>query len=525
MKKFRNLCLLLLTVALTAVLGGCQDGKDGSTESQDNGSSQETEAEPTMGGSIVVGIPQDLEDSLDPHKSVAAGTKEVLFNIYEGLVKPDEEGNYIDAVAESHSISEDGKVYTFQLRSGVKFHDGTEVTVDDVKYSIERCAGINGDGTPLVAAFSNVEKVETPDASTVEIYLKEADTEFLAYLIVAVVPQHCEDLDKNPVGTGPFQYVSRSPQENIVIEKFSDYWDTENQAYLDQVTFKVVGDSNAIVTGLKSGTIDMYPRVNATQAAQLADDQDLQIYEGGMNLIQALYLNNAEAPFDDVKVRQALCYAVNRQEVLDMVADGKGTIIGSSMFPAFEKYYMPELADLYPQDVQKAKELLAEAGYPDGFDMTISVPNNYQQHIDTAQVLVEQLKQIGVNAEIQLIEWDSWLSDVYADRNFQSTVVGIDAAYLSGRALLERFASDAEKNFINYSNPQYDSLYEQVKKSTDDSEQIDLYKQMETLLAEDAANVYIQDMAAEVVLSKGNSGYVFYPLHLQDMAKIYKTAK
>ena len=525
MKKFRNLCLLLLTVALTAVLGGCQDGKDGSTESQDNGSSQETEAEPTMGGSIVVGIPQDLEDSLDPHKSVAAGTKEVLFNIYEGLVKPDEEGNYIDAVAESHSISEDGKVYTFQLRSGVKFHDGTEVTVDDVKYSIERCAGINGDGTPLVAAFSNVEKVETPDASTVEIYLKEADTEFLAYLIVAVVPQHCEDLDKNPVGTGPFQYVSRSPQENIVIEKFSDYWDTENQAYLDQMTFKVVGDSNAIVTGLKSGTIDMYPRVNATQAAQLADDQDLQIYEGGMNLIQALYLNNAEAPFDDVKVRQALCYAVNRQEVLDMVADGKGTIIGSSMFPAFEKYYMPELADLYPQDVQKAKELLAEAGYPDGFDMTISVPNNYQQHIDTAQVLVEQLKQIGVNAEIQLIEWDSWLSDVYADRNFQSTVVGIDAAYLSGRALLERFASDAEKNFINYSNPQYDSLYEQVKKSTDDSEQIDLYKQMETLLAEDAANVYIQDMAAEVVLRKGYGGYVFYPLYVQDMAKIYKTAE
>ena len=525
MKKFRNLCLLLLTVALTAVLGGCQDGKDGGTESQDNGSSQETEAEPTMGGSIVVGIPQDLEDSLDPHKSVAAGTKEVLFNIYEGLVKPDEEGNYIDAVAESHSISEDGKVYTFQLRSGVKFHDGTEVTVDDVKYSIERCAGINGDGTPLVAAFSNVEKVETPDASTVEIYLKEADTEFLAYLIVAVVPQHCEDLDKNPVGTGPFQYVSRSPQENIVIEKFSDYWDTENQAYLDQVTFKVVGDSNAIVTGLKSGTIDMYPRVNATQAAQLADDQDLQIYEGGMNLIQALYLNNAEAPFDNVKVRQALCYAVNRQEVLDMVADGKGTIIGSSMFPAFEKYYMPELADLYPQDVQKAKELLAEAGYTDGFDMIISVPNNYQQHIDTAQVLVEQLKQIGVNAEIQLIEWDSWLSDVYADRNFQSTVVGIDAAYLSGRALLERFASDAEKNFINYSNPQYDSLYEQVKKSTDDSEQIDLYKQMETLLAEDAANVYIQDMAAEVVLRKGYGGYVFYPLYVQDMAKIYKTAE
>lgn len=110
--------------------------------------------EPVMGGSITVGIPQDIEDSLDPHKSVAAGTKEILFNIYEGLVKPDEEGNLNDAVAESHSISEDGKVYTFKLRNGVKFHDGTTVTAEDVKYSIERCAGINGDGTPLVEAFS-----------------------------------------------------------------------------------------------------------------------------------------------------------------------------------------------------------------------------------------------------------------------------------------------------------------------------------------------------------------------------------
>ena len=525
MKKVKNVTAILLVMALIIVLGGCQDKKDGQKESQTDNSSQEATGKPVMGGPIVVGIPQDLEDSLDPHKSVAAGTKEVLFNIYEGLVKPDEEGNYTDAVAKSHEISEDGKVYTFALRENVKFHDGTVVTVQDVKYSIERCAGINGDGTPLVAAFSNVEKVECPDDKTVQITLKEPDTEFLAYLIVAVVPEHAKDLDKQPVGTGPFCYVSRSPQENIKIEKYKEYWDTEHQAYLDEVTFKVVGDSNAIVTGLKGGSIDMYPRVNSTQSAQLRDDQDLNILEGGMNLVQALYLNNDEKPFDDVKVRQALCYAVNRQEVLDMMADGKGTIIGSSMFPAFEKYYMPELAEKYEQDIQKAKELLKEAGYPDGFEMTITVPNNYQQHIDTAQVLAEQLKQVGIQAEIQLIEWDSWLSDVYSDRKYQSTVVGVDAAYLSGRALLERFCSDADKNFINYKNQEYDALYEQVKKSTDEKEQIQLYKEMETLLCEDAANVYIQDMASEVVLRKGYGGYEFYPLYVQDMAKIYKTAE
>lgn len=193
------------------------------------------------------------------------------------------------------------------------------------------------------------------------------------------------------------------------------------------------------------------------------------------------------------------------------------------MFPAFEKYYLPELAERYNQDLDKAKELLTEAGYPDGFSLTITVPNNYQQHIDAAQVIVEQLKQIGVKAEIQLIEWDSWLSDVYAGRDFQSTVVGVDAAYLSGRALLERFTSDSEKNFINFSNEEYDKLYEQVRKSTDDAEQITLYQQMETLLCEDAANVYIQDMACDVVLRKSYGGYTFYPLYVQDMAKIYRT--
>ena len=200
MKKRRSVLALLLVAALTVVLGGCQDGKDGKADSSDTTSSQVSmestpTGEPVMGGSITVGIPQDIEDSLDPHKSVAAGTKEILFNIYEGLVKPDEEGNLNDAVAESHSISEDGKVYTFKLRNGVKFHDGTTVTAEDVKYSIERCAGINGDGTPLVEAFSNVDKVEIPDESTIDIYLKEPDTEFLAYLTVAIVPEHVEDLE------------------------------------------------------------------------------------------------------------------------------------------------------------------------------------------------------------------------------------------------------------------------------------------------------------------------------------------
>ena len=239
-----------------------------------------------------------------------------------------------------------------------------------------------------------------------------------------------------------------------------------------------------------------------------------------MNLVQALYLNHAEAPFDDVRVRQALCYAIDPSEIMLMVSDGKGTELGSSMFPAFSKYYMEELNDTYNQDVEKAKELLTQAGYPDGFDFTITVPSNYQPHIDTAQVLVEEFKAIGVNAEIQLIEWDSWLSDVYQGRQYQSTVVGVDASNLTGAALLQRFTSDAHNNFINYNNTAYDEAFEKAIYSTDDAEKTKYYQECERILSEDAANVYIQDLPEFVAINKKYTGYEFYPLYVQDIAKL-----
>ena len=517
MKRVRKMMLLLFALTLTIVLGGCQDKKESGKESQSNTeSSSETKTEPTMGGSIVVGIPQDLEDSLDPHKSVAAGTKEILFNIYEGLVKPDEEGNYIDAVAQSHTISDEGKTYTFTLREGIKFHNGADVTVDDVKYSIERCAGITDGTEPLIAAFFNVESVETPDDKTIVINLKEADTEFLAYMTTPIIPASNENPDTNPIGTGPYKFVSRSPQENFIVEKFDEYWG--EPANIENVTFKICSNADSIVMDLEGGSIDMFARVTASQAAELSDQ--FEVLEGTMNLVQALYFNNAVEPFDDPKVRQALCYAVNPQEIMDIISDGKGTELGSSMFPTFGKYYMEELNDTYNQDFDKAKELLAEAGYPDGFTFTITVPSNYQPHIDTAQVLVEQFKNIGVTAEIQLIEWDSWLSDVYQNREYESTVVGVDASGLTGAALLQRFTSTAGNNFINYNNADYDAAFAKALASTDDAEKTKYYKECETILSTDAANVYIQDLPEFVALNKKYTGYEFYPLYVQDIAKL-----
>ncbi|MDD2969684.1 MAG: ABC transporter substrate-binding protein, partial [Lachnospiraceae bacterium] len=224
MKRKSSKIILLMLLSMTIALTGCSGDK-----AEENSST------------ITVGIPQDIEDSLDPHKAVAAGTKEVLFNVYEGLVKPDSAGNLNPAIASGYTISEDGRTYTFKLREGVKFHDGTLLSADDVKYSIERCMD-DGSGTALVEAYTNIESVSVPDKTTVVIQLKEEDTEFLAYMTTAIIPASNQSPDTVPLGTGPYKYVSRSPQENIIMERFDEYWG--EAAHIQNVVFKIIANAD-----------------------------------------------------------------------------------------------------------------------------------------------------------------------------------------------------------------------------------------------------------------------------------------
>ena len=506
-KKF--LALVLLMTLLGTVLSGCGDG-----------SAAETQKSRADTNELVVGIAQDLDDSLDPHKTVKAGTREVMFNVFEGLMKPTPNGDLTPAIAESYEVSEDRMTYTFHLREGVQFHNGKTVTAEDVVYSIQRCAAATETGIVQVEAFSVIQGIETPDDKTVAITISEPSNEFISYMTTAILPADYDKQDTAPVGTGPFKFVSRTAQDSVVLEKFDGYWGTPAQ--LDKVTLKIIENADSLMMSLQSGAIDLCAHLTSTQVAQLGENFD--VAEGTMNLVQALYLNNAEKPFDDVRVRQALCYAVDKQEIIDLAFDGYGSPIGSSMYPAFGKYFDDSLTNYYTKDVEKAKALLAEAGYPGGFDMTITVPSNYKPHMDTAEVLVQQLAQIGVNAAIEPIEWESWVSDVYVGRQFQSTVVGVDASNMTARALLERFTSDYGKNFINYNNAEYDALFRQTLTAYDDAEQTALYKQMLANLTENAANAYIQDLADLVAVRKGVEGVTFYPIYVLDLANLHYTA-
>ncbi len=543
MKK-RISVLLIMALLTMAALGGCAGGTDissgdnssvesqtGSTDgsSEDNASaasqaessesSQSQAGSPVYGGSIVVGIQQDV-DSLDPHKATAAGTKEILFNIFEGLVKPDENGDLMNALASDYTISEDGLVYTFTLREGVKFHNGNTVTAQDVKYSLDRASGLL-DGTPLISSLSVLTSVDILDEKTVQVTVGSANTELIYSFVAAIIPAGSgEEESGTPIGTGPFSFVSYKPQEGVVIAKNADYWQ-EGLPYLDEVNFKIVNSPDTALLELKGGSIQIYPYLTDSQANELKDS--FQILSAPSDVVQALFLNNAVEPLNDVRVRQAICYALDLDMVNEFVAGGEATLVSSAMLPTLQTYYV-DLTDTYGSgaNIQKAQELMADAGFPDGFDLEITVPSNYEYHMQTAEVVAEQLKAAGINATINPVEWSSWLSDCYTDRNYQSTISGITSDMTPGY-LTNRFQTDSKKNFVNFASDAYDEAYQNAAAALDPAEKAEYYKQVQKILCDEAGSAFIQVPPITIAMDPKLAGYKFYPVYVQDMSTVYYT--
>lgn len=502
MKKGMKIVLLaVMTIVITAALFGCGGGKVSESST------------------VVVGIADDL-DSLDLHNAEKAGTREVLFNIFEGLVKSNSSGELEPAVASGYEISTDAKVYTFTLREGITFHDGSLVTVDDIKYSIERYAEISLLNSGEGSAFSIMQDVAIIDDKTVEITLTEGNSEFLAELTCAIMPESNDaNHATNPIGTGPFKFATYTPGESLIVDKYDGYWN-EGFPKVDQVEFKIVSDPDVAMTELQAGTLDIYQYLAVDQAETLSENFD--ILEGGVNYVQGMFLNNEFEPFSDVKVRQALCYAVDRNYINEQVFSGNAHVLGTHMINTYTKYYNADTETVYETNIEKAKELLAEAGYEDGFEFTITVPSNFEPHRQAAEIIVQQLAEIGVTAKIELIEFGTtWLTEVYGNRNYEATVVAVDSKTVAPYGWFEKNVSTASNNFTNYSNAEFDSLFEQAYSTTDEDEKVELYNQMQMLLATDAASVYIQNPSNLVAINKKLAGYEFYPIAAQDMSKVY----
>ncbi len=454
-------------------------------------------------------------DNLDPWLSAASDTEAVFHNVFEGLVLFDETGALIPGLAKSWDISDDGLTYTFHLRDDVTFHNGKAFSAEDVVYTYEALSGLGGE-EPLSSKFTNVTAINAIDDYTVELTLGEADAAFLQYTRVAVLPKGYEDQSSAPVGTGPFVFEKYVPGQMVVLEKNENYYDESRMPKIDEAQIYIMGDDSAVLTALQSGQLDA-GIVYADSADYLSGD--FTINSSPQNMVQLFALNNSVEPFDDVRVRQAFEYAINKDQIIDGVFAGYATELYSNFSPVMSYFYNDELSDVYTYDVDKAKELMAEAGYEAGFDITITVPSNYQKHVDTAQVIAQQLKEINVNATIEPVEWGQWLEQVYTNAEYETTIVGLTGK-LDPNDILGRYVSDYGKNFMKYSNPDYDKLIEEAKTASDE-ERVELFKECQKVLTEDAAAVWICDPNAIAVTRSDLKGYTFYPVSFIDLSKLY----
>ncbi|MDR2159054.1 MAG: ABC transporter substrate-binding protein [Treponema sp.] len=521
-KKPAVLSLYFAFPILIFLFSACPRGNQGEADAGASGEGVflTTAETPLEGGELRFGLTTEPA-TLDPLSPAnTADGRSILFNVFEGLVKPDTEGRFRPAAAESWTQEEGGRVYTFTLRGGLVFHDGSPVTPEDVKFTLDTAARAGFEG------FARIEGVEITGSRNIRIILGEPDPEFLPYLTVGIVQKNNTDREKKPVGTGPFMIEEYAAQRFLTLAKNPAYWQ-KGIPHLDRVTFVFLADSDALLLGLRGESIDG-AGVTGSVVRQL-DPARFDAVPGPSAAVQLLALNNGVKPFDDIRVRRAVNYGIDIPRIIDTAFYGEGEPSGSPLIPGLVHYYEGALKDPYPFDPAKARSLLAEAGYGNGtaggntLSLEITVPSNYTMHVDTAQVVVNQLSAVGIDATIKLVDWATWLSDVYRGRNYQGTIISLDAVNVSPRSFLARYLSGGESNFVNFRSAEYDRVYNTALVETDEAKRINLYKEAQRIISENAAGVYIQDIMGFTVFPKGRfRGVVNYPLHVIDLSSVYR---
>lgn len=431
---------------------------------------------------------------LDPTAGAAAAIDEIVYaNVFEGLTRIDQNGVVQPQLATEWSVSDDGLAYTFKLRPNARFHDGTALDASDVVFSLDRARGPDSVNAqkPLFAA---IDKVEAVDPRTVRITLSRPEGSLLFNLgwgdAVIVGPESADTNKSKPIGSGPFKFDRWVKGDRIELSA------VDAKTALQKVIFKIIPDPSSQVAALKAGDIDAMPNLNAPEAVlAFQADADFEVAIGSTEGETILSINNTKPPFDDVRVRRAIAHTIDRKAIIDGAMFGFGTPIGSHFAPHHPAYV--DLTGIYPYNPAKSRALLKEAGV-ENLKLTLKLPPpTYARR--GGEIVAAQLKEAGIEVEIIPVEWAQWLEQVFRGNDFDLTIVSHTEPQDIGIYAREKY-------YFNYQSPAFKAVIADLTRSSDPAERNKLLGKAQRIIADDAVNAYMFQLAKLGVWRKGLKG-------------------
>jgi peptide/nickel transport system substrate-binding protein len=452
---------------------------------------------------------------LDPTAGAAAAIAEVVqYNLLETLTKIRSDSSIVPLLAQSWTVTPDNKTWAFKLRPGVRFQNGEPFNAGSVKFSFERAAAADSTNKDK-AVFANIVNLSATDDLTLVITLKNTNPDLLFQLgqatAVIVEPKSAASNHTQPVGTGPFKLESWAKGSNLVLTRWDGFRDVKTVA-LRRITIRFISDAAAQVAALLAGDVDLFPRVSAARAlSQFKADKRFQVRVGGSRAKTIVAINNKKKPLDDVRVRRAIAMAIDRKQVVDAVADGFGTPIGSFYVPGAPGYVDLTAVNAYNPD--QARALLKEAGVSSPLGLSLKLPPTPYAR-QGGEVIASMLAKVGIVARQESVEWAQWLSGVYAQKAYDLTII-------SHVEPLD-FGNFARPGYYwNYESAQFNALWAQINATADSTQRLKLMAEAQRLVADDAVAAYLYQPTWITVASARLKGvWTDMPIFANDLAAL-----
>ena len=475
--------------------------------------------------------------SIAPLADVSANTKMVLRNMHEGIYKYKTDGSLEPGVAEKIDITSEDPFIVFDivLKDNVKFHNGKDLTSEDVKYSYERLAGmIDGISPEMVAGSGyfhqilngedegfNKGKIEIIDDTHLKVYCDNSYGVLTTMHTLAdglLVPSDYSEDEQSthPVGVGPYEFIEYDEGDHITMQAFEDYYG--NVPNVKNMEFRKYADASTLPIAFENGEIDSISLNNENY--DRIKEEGYEISEGLSNDVRVLYMNQREGElFSNKDLRYAVNYAIDKEKMLNSISNGRGAILYSHLTPVLKDYYNGDLKDFFTYDIEKSKEYLAKAGYENGLDVVIKTVAENEMEQDMVALMIEDLAKVGINAKNDPIPWNTYYEEVYKGFNYDMAILNV-VGYPDPSRVLSRYESTAKGNMPGLKSEEFDRILKKAQETVDQNEAALKYKELQKILTEEAVGVFTIDPGISTATSKKYTGYESYPFAFVDISLI-----